>query len=64
MLSSKALEVAKTQLGVEESPRGSNWGFSVQVYLKSVGITFPASWCMAFVESSPRAQPIWSHLAD
>jgi len=49
MLSSKALEVAKTQLGVEESPRGSNWGFSVQVYLKSVGITFPASWCMAFV---------------
>jgi CHAP domain len=27
----------------------SNWGEHVQKYLKSVGITFPASWCMAFV---------------
>lgn len=46
---SKLLEVAKTQIGVEEIPRGSNWGKDVQKYLASVGINFPASWCMAFV---------------
>lgn len=44
----KALEIAKTQLGKEEKPRGSNWGEDVQKYLNSVGINFPASWCMAF----------------
>jgi hypothetical protein len=49
MIGTKAIEVAITQLGKEEVPRGSNWGPSVQAYLKSVGITFPASWCMAFV---------------
>ena len=51
-LSLKALEIAITQLGKEEVPRGSNWGKTgdpVPMYLKSVGITFPASWCMAFV---------------
>lgn len=48
-LSEKALEIAITQLGKEEVPRGSNWGDPVQSYLKSVGIGFPASWCMAFV---------------
>lgn len=45
----KAIE----QIGVEEVPRGSNWGkdlnAGVPMYLKSVGIDFPASWCMAFV---------------
>lgn len=45
----KALDVAKTQLGQQEKPLGSNWGKPVQDYLASVGITFPASWCMAFV---------------
>jgi len=44
-----ALQVALTQLGAEEKPRGSNWGEPVQSYLHSVGIDFPASWCMAFV---------------
>lgn len=48
-LSEKALQKAITQLGVEEIPRGSNWGEPVQSYLKSVGIGFPASWCMSFV---------------
>jgi len=43
------LDAAYSQLGVEEDPRGSNWGYSVQQYLMSVGISFPASWCMAFV---------------
>ncbi len=45
----KHIEVAITQLGVEESPRNSNWGDDVKKYLNSVGIDFPASWCMAFV---------------
>ncbi|MES2829663.1 MAG: CHAP domain-containing protein [Bacteroidota bacterium] len=45
----KHIEVAISQLDVQEAPKGSNWGEPVQSYLKSVGITFPASWCMAFV---------------
>lgn len=48
-LKESALQVAITQLGKEEEPRGSNWGESVKTYLASVGINFPASWCMAFV---------------
>lgn len=48
-LQQKALEIAVTQLGNEEAPRGSNWGEPVKTYLASVGIAFPASWCMAFV---------------
>jgi len=49
MLGLKALAVAKTQLGSQEKPLGSNWGHPVQDYLAAVGIGFPASWCMAFV---------------
>lgn len=41
--------VAKSQIGLTEIPIGSNWGKNVQKYLASVGINFPASWCMAFV---------------
>ncbi len=48
-LSDKALLVAINEIGMEEKPRGSNWGHPVQDYLASVGINFPASWCMAFV---------------
>lgn len=43
------LEIAIQEIGKEETPRGSNWGPDVQKYLHSVGINFPASWCMAFV---------------
>ncbi len=47
------LQIAITQIGQEEVPRGSNWGTTdkpaVINYLKSVGISFPASWCMSFV---------------
>lgn len=47
------IQVAITQIGQEEVPRGSNWGTkdkpAVIHYLDSVGIDFPASWCMAFV---------------
>lgn len=48
-LREKALEIAVTQIGQEEKPRGSNWGEPVKTYLASVGINFPASWCMAFM---------------
>ncbi len=48
-LAAKVIEVAKTQIGLEEIPKGSNWGVNVKKYLASVGIDFPASWCMAFV---------------
>lgn len=51
-LSDAALQVAISQIGKEENPRGSNWGKTgdpVPMYLASVGINFPASWCMAFV---------------
>lgn len=43
------IDIAKSQIGKEEIPRGSNWGADVKAYLNSVGINFPASWCMAFV---------------
>jgi hypothetical protein len=39
----------KLQVAVLEIPLNSNWGVHVQKYLHSVGIDFPASWCMAFV---------------
>jgi hypothetical protein len=45
----KHIEKAISQIGVEEIPRGSNWGDDVKKYLNSVGIDFAASWCMAFV---------------
>ncbi len=45
----KHLDIAISQLGKQEVPKGSNWGDDVQKYLASVKITFPASWCMAFV---------------
>jgi hypothetical protein len=45
----KPLNFAIAEIGKQEIPKGSNWGPDVQKYLKSVGINFPASWCMAFV---------------
>lgn len=45
----KPLDVAITQIGKQEDPKGSNWGEDVRKYLLSVGINFPASWCMAFI---------------
>lgn len=49
LLGKSALKVATTQIGKCENPLGSNWGTPVKDYLASVGINFPASWCMAFV---------------
>lgn len=48
-LKEQALQQAITQIDKQEIPRGSNWGPDVKAYLNSVGINFPASWCMAFV---------------
>jgi len=45
----RPIDFAIQEIGKEEVPRGSNWGPSVQKYLRSVGINFPAAWCMAFV---------------
>ncbi len=48
-LSDLAVTVAIDEIGNEEIPIGSNWGVHVQTYLASVKISFPASWCMAYV---------------
>lgn len=48
-LAQKTLEIAITQIGVEEIPRNSNAGPEVEIYLRSVGLTKGYSWCMAFV---------------
>jgi len=45
----RLLSIARSQVGNQEIPKGSNWGKHVQKYLASVGITFPTSWCMAYV---------------
>ena len=48
-LANKSIEIAKSQLGVQEIPKGSNAGPDVEKYLKSVGLGKGYSWCMAFV---------------
>lgn len=48
-LAQTILEVAHSQLGVEEIPRGSNSGPQVDAYLKSVGLGKGYAWCMSFV---------------
>jgi len=52
MLKEKVLEIAASEIGTEEV--GNNWGSptdpsDVDDFLRSVGINFPAPWCMAFV---------------
>lgn len=44
----KALQIAISQIGVQEHPKGSNSGPEVNQYLKSVGLSPGYSWCMAF----------------
>lgn len=48
-LQQKALEIAITQIGVQEQPHGSNKGPEVNEYLKSVDVPQGNSWCMAFI---------------
>lgn len=68
-LQQKALEIAISQLGVHEQPKGSNRGPEVDEYIKSVGLD-PAGkhpWCAAFVywcfqkasESMGRQNPLY-----
>lgn len=49
LLAPGALYIAKSQMGIEENPRGSNSGPEVNAYLKSVGLDPGYAWCMAFV---------------
>jgi|ERR1035437_6037185 hypothetical protein len=48
-LAEKSLEIALTQVGVCEKPKGSNAGPEVTPYLRSVGLNGGFPWCMAFV---------------
>lgn len=48
-LSEKALEIAITQIGVQENPKHDNTGTMVNEYLKSVGLNPGYSWCMALM---------------
>jgi len=45
----KALEIAISQLGQMEEPKGSNKGPMVDKYLASVGLDPGYAWCQAFV---------------
>lgn len=49
MIGNKAIEIAKTQLGIHEIPLNTNKGPQIKEYLKSVGLNEGYSWCMAFV---------------
>lgn len=49
MLKDKAIEIAITQLGVQEDPKKPNTGKEVNEYLKSVGLSGGYSWCAGFV---------------
>jgi hypothetical protein len=44
----KVLEIAITQIGVEEAPGHRNTGKEVEKYLASVGLQSGLPWCMAF----------------
>lgn len=44
-----ALDVARSQIGVKESPIGSNSGKEVSAYLMAVGLNPGYSWCAAFL---------------
>ena len=49
----RALDHAKSQLGVKENPAGSNWSPIIKNYLASTGLNYPkppgVPWCAAFV---------------
>jgi hypothetical protein len=45
----RALDRAKKEIGVTESPPNSNWGPRVSQYIRSTGYDFPLPWCLAFV---------------
>jgi hypothetical protein len=42
-------EVYVSQIGVQEHPKGSNWGKEISKYLRHVKTYDPQPWCAAFV---------------
>lgn len=48
-LKERFLHVMRSQVGVEEVPRGSNWGPKVKAYINSTGLNSPVYWCACFV---------------
>lgn len=48
-LAQNSLDIAASQVGVCEVPKGSNGGPQVTQYLQSVGLNAGYPWCMAFV---------------
>jgi peptidoglycan hydrolase-like protein with peptidoglycan-binding domain len=48
-LAKKVIQIAKSQIGILESPLNSNSGPEVNKYLASVGLGPGYAWCMAFV---------------
>lgn len=44
----RVLEIAKSQIGVSEEPKGSNWGPKIKEYLRYANVHSPAPWCVAF----------------
>lgn len=57
-LRNRALEIAQSQIGVQEIPKNSNAGPAVEKYLKSVGLGKGYAWCMAFVYWSVKSASI------
>ena len=45
----KLIEKAKSQVGVQEEPNGSNSGPKVKEYQRRAGYSFPVPWCMCFL---------------
>lgn len=56
----------EAQLGVRETPKNSNRGQAIDLYLRTVGSTPPNPWCVAFVGSNlywcgiPNPKTAWS----
>lgn len=48
-LAEKAIEVARTQIGIHEAQGNKNTGPQVDQYLASVGLKPGNAWCMAFM---------------
>ena len=48
-IAKQALQIAQSQVGQSEQPKGSNSGPMVDEYLKTVGLSPGFAWCQAFV---------------
>lgn len=48
----KAVKWAHGQVGVHESPAGSNWGHPVQDWIQRAGYTYPVPWCGCFAHEA------------